>query len=109
MNVAFRLPARRSMPRRNVPRAMTGSYRSTVPAPPRHKCWRRQVCRGSFQRDLPEEFGMAMQQSTAAKLDPSLVGERVPLNQIPVIDFAAFLKRSPPEPPAIALKIREPC
>src|SRR5450432_401367 len=56
---------------------------------------------------------MAMQQSpqseTPAKLDPSLVGERVPLNQIPVIDFAAFLKGSPAERRKVALKIGEAC
>jgi isopenicillin N synthase-like dioxygenase len=51
---------------------------------------------------------MDMQQS-AARLDPSLVGERVPLGQIPVIDFAAFLKGSPDERRAVARKIGEAC
>jgi isopenicillin N synthase-like dioxygenase len=51
---------------------------------------------------------MEMQQSTA-RLDPSLVSERVPLDQIPVIDFAPFLKGAHEERRAIARKIGEAC
>ena len=52
---------------------------------------------------------METQQSTAARLDPSLVGARVPLNQIPVIDFGPFLKGSSAERRAVARKIGEAC
>jgi len=51
---------------------------------------------------------MEMQQS-AVRLDPSLVGERVPLDQIPVIDFTTFLKGSPDERRAVARKIGKAC
>ena len=52
---------------------------------------------------------METQPTAAARLDPSLVSERVPLDRIPVIDFAPFLKGSPAERRAVALKIGEAC
>jgi len=52
---------------------------------------------------------MTAQQATAATLDPSLVGERIPLNEIPVVDFAPFLKGSPAERRAVARKIGRAC
>ncbi len=45
----------------------------------------------------------------AAQLDQSLVGKRLPLDQIPVIDFGPFLKGSPAERKAVARKIAEAC
>ena len=52
---------------------------------------------------------METQPTAAARLDPSLVGERVPLDRIPVIDFQHFLNGSPGDRRAIALKIGEAC
>src|SRR5262245_46472044 len=52
---------------------------------------------------------MVAQQSTATRLDPSLVGERVPLDQIPLIDFAPFLRGSPNERRDVARQIGEAC
>jgi isopenicillin N synthase-like dioxygenase len=46
---------------------------------------------------------------TAAHLDPSLVGERVPLDEIPIIDFGPFLSGDAAARKAVALKIGEAC
>ena len=46
---------------------------------------------------------------TATHLDPSLVGERVPLDEIPIIDFAPFLSGDAAARKAVALKIGEAC
>jgi isopenicillin N synthase-like dioxygenase len=52
---------------------------------------------------------MTVQQSVASQLDPTLVGARVPLDQIPVIDFADFLHGTAEQRKAIALRIGEAC
>lgn len=52
---------------------------------------------------------MATQHSTAVRLDPSLVGERIPLDEIPVIDFGPFLRGSLEERWAVAHKIGKAC
>src|SRR5258706_6673778 len=55
------------------------------------------------------ETPMAVQRSTAADSDPSLGGDRLPLDRIPLIDFAPFLKGAPAERRAVALKMGEAC
>jgi isopenicillin N synthase-like dioxygenase len=52
---------------------------------------------------------MTAPQSTVAQLDPSLVGARVPLDEIPVVDFAPFLHGTAEERKAVARKIGEAC
>src|SRR5262245_4885496 len=49
------------------------------------------------------------QQAVSAQLDPSLMAARLPLEQIPVIDFGPFLKGGPVERKAVARQIGEAC
>jgi isopenicillin N synthase-like dioxygenase len=52
---------------------------------------------------------MTAAQTVSAQLDPALVAARVPLEQIPVVDFAPFLHGSAAERKAVAHKIAEAC
>src|SRR5579862_58817 len=120
ISVAFRLPAPRSMPSRcaarviqSDPQGDRGDLSQSDTATPRHNCWRRHVCCGNFQPCAWTGAacgGVTMSTTQlAAQLDQSLVGARVPLDQIPVIDFGPFLKGSPAERKAVARKIAEAC
>ncbi|MGH6948728.1 MAG: isopenicillin N synthase family dioxygenase [Kiloniellales bacterium] len=50
-----------------------------------------------------------MNQTVASQLDRSLIGARVPLDEIPVIDFARFLQGTAADRKATALAIGEAC
>jgi isopenicillin N synthase-like dioxygenase len=52
---------------------------------------------------------MMAAETVLARLDPALVAARVPLEQIPVVDFGPFLHGSPAERKAVARKIGEAC
>lgn len=52
---------------------------------------------------------MTAAQTVSAQLDPALMAARVPLEQIPVIDFAPFLHGSAADRKAVARKIGEAC
>jgi len=52
---------------------------------------------------------MTAAQTVSAQLDPALMAARVPLEQIPVIDFAHFLHGSTADRKAVARKIGEAC
>src|SRR6266481_2624602 len=52
---------------------------------------------------------MPMQQTVSSQLDPALVAQRIPLEQIPVIDFRPFLRGSPAERKNVARQIGEAC
>jgi len=52
---------------------------------------------------------MSKSQLVAAELDPALRAARIPLDQIPVVDFAPFLHGSPAERRAVARGIGEAC
>jgi isopenicillin N synthase-like dioxygenase len=52
---------------------------------------------------------MAEPHGASAQLDPALVAARIPLDQIPLIDFGPFLSGSAAERRAVALKIGEAC
>jgi len=52
---------------------------------------------------------MTAPQATLAELDPSLVGARVPLDEIPVIDFGPFLHGTAEQRKAVAIRIGEAC
>lgn len=52
---------------------------------------------------------MTEAQTVSAQLDPALMAARVPLEQIPVIDFAPFLHGSAADRKAVARKIGEAC
>jgi isopenicillin N synthase-like dioxygenase len=52
---------------------------------------------------------MTAQQTVSAQLDSTLVAARVPLDQIPVVDFGPFLNGSPAERKAVARQIGEAC
>lgn len=48
-------------------------------------------------------------ETVSAQLDPALVAVRVPLEQIPVVDFGPFLHGAPAERKAVARRIGEAC
>jgi len=50
-----------------------------------------------------------MQQTVSSQLDPALVARRIPLDQIPVIDFGPFLRGSSAERKNVARMIGEAC
>ena len=52
---------------------------------------------------------MTAAQTVSAQLDPALMAARLPLEQIPVIDFAPFLHGSAADRKAVARKIGEAC
>ncbi len=52
---------------------------------------------------------MAVEQAALPQLDPALVAARVPLEEIPVIDFRGFLAGSPAERKEVARRIGEAC
>src|SRR5438034_123611 len=52
---------------------------------------------------------MAMQQTVSSQLDPALVGQRIPLDQIPAIDFRAFLRGTAADRKKVAIQIGEAC
>ena len=52
---------------------------------------------------------MSGQPAVSVQLDPVLVAARVPLEQIPLVDFGPFLHGSPAERKAVARKIGEAC
>jgi isopenicillin N synthase-like dioxygenase len=51
----------------------------------------------------------AQQRSVSAQLDASLVAARIPLEQIPIIDFGPFLAGGPPARRAVARRLGEAC
>jgi isopenicillin N synthase-like dioxygenase len=50
-----------------------------------------------------------MQQTVSSQLDPALVARRIPLDQIPVIDFGPFLRGSSAERKNVARMVGEAC
>ena len=52
---------------------------------------------------------MTAQQTVSAQLDSTLVAARVPLDQIPLVDFGPFLQGGPAERKAVARQIGEAC
>src|SRR5437867_3362503 len=50
-----------------------------------------------------------MADTVLAQLDESLTGKRVPLEEVPVIDFGPFLKGTPAERKEVALEIGRAC
>ena len=48
-------------------------------------------------------------QTVSAQLDSTLVAARVPLDQIPLVDFGPFLTGGPAERKAVARQIGEAC